>query len=307
MKYSKKRETLFLEPSLEYKNILQETNIVLSPSLYWVKKISLPLKSVRDVKKLLPSIFEDILPDGNYSYSAYKKEGYFLVFAYEDRRILEIIAQKNISVANIAKICFAQIFFEEIDLPLRISKEQALVMQDGVIVIVPSLWHPEAKELHIDDRVFPKETIVLEKFNHIVDKKNIYKVSSLLFFIAMLLGAELLIVDQNRDDILLAKEELFSKHNLKPTMMQNESLAKKYNLIHQQQMKLRSIIGTILTLGIKIDKKIASIAYKEKSFQIAFDGITESEFRPVAEALKEKSMEYKVDFKESKAFLEILL
>ncbi|MBE0514480.1 hypothetical protein [Sulfurimonas sp.] len=235
-KYSKKRETLFLEPSLEpsleLKSTEQKINIILSPSFYWVKKISLPLKHVRDVKKLLPSIFEEILPKGNYSYAVYKEEGYFLAFAYEDKKILEFLAKNGISGAHIANICFAQTFFSETDLPLLINKERALVMQDGIVLMVPSSWQTSAKEFYIDDRAFPKQTIVLEKFNYIVDKKKIYRIGSILIFIALLLGVELFMVQQNRDEILLAKESLFSKHNLKPTMMQNESMVKKYSALH---------------------------------------------------------------------------
>lgn len=310
-KYSKKRETLFLEPSIkpssELKSTEQDINIILSPSFYWVKKIFLPLKRERDVKKLLPSIFEEILPKGNYSYAVYKKEDYFLAFAYEDRKILEFLAKGGVSTANIADICFAQTFFNEADLPLRISKEKTLVMQEGIVLMVPSSWHKNAKEFYADDRAFPKQTIVLEKFNHIVDKKNIYQIGSLLIFIAFLLGVELFMLQQSRDEILTAKEEVFSKHNLKPTMMQNESMAKKYNTLHEQQMKFSSTIATIINLRLGSNEKIYSINYQGRSVHVLFNGVDESDFKHIAEALKMKNIEYKVDFKDSMAILEVQL
>lgn len=310
-KYSKKRETLFLEPSIEpsseIKSTEQDINIILSPSFYWVKKIFLPLKRERDVKKLLPSIFEEILPKGNYSYAVYKKEDYFLAFAYEDRKILEFLAKRGVSMANIADICFAQTFFNEADLPLRISKEKTLAMQEGIVLMVPSSWHKNAKEFYADDRAFPKQTIVLEKFNHIVDKKNIYQIGSLLIFIAFLLGVELFMLQQSRDEILTAKEEVFSKHNLKPTMMQNESMAKKYNALHEQQMKFSSTIATIVNLRLGSNEKIYSINYQGRSVHVLFNGVDESDFKHIAEALKMKNIEYKVDFKDSMAILEVQL
>ncbi|MGE4419524.1 MAG: hypothetical protein AB7D38_06795 [Sulfurimonas sp.] len=306
-KYSKKIETLFLEPSLEPKNTEQNVNIILSPSFYWVKKIFLPLKRARDVKKLLPSIFEEILPEGNYSYAVYKKEEYFLAFAYEDREILEFLAKRGISVAHVANICFAQTFFSEADLPLRISKERTLVMQDGIVVMVPSSWQISAKEFSLDDRNFPKQTITLEKFNHIVDKKNIYQIGSLLIFITFLLGIELFMVQQNRDEILSAKESIFSKYNLKPTMMQNESMAKKYSALHEQQMKFRTKIGTIINLQLKPNEKIDSISYKDRSIHVLFQSVKESDFKHIAAALEAKNIEYKVDFKDSMAILEVQL
>ncbi|MDQ1244305.1 MAG: hypothetical protein QG565_645 [Campylobacterota bacterium] len=306
-KYSKKIETLFLEPSLEFKSVEQNVNIILSPSFYWVKKISLPLKRERDVKKLLPSIFEEILPNGNYSYTVYKKEDYFLAFAYEDRVILEFLAARGVSMPHIANICFAQIFFSEADLPLRISKERTLVMQDGIVLMVPSSWQMSAKEFCLDDRVFPKQTIVLEKFNHIVDKKNIYQIGSLLVFVALLFGTELFMLQQNRDDVLSAKENLFATHNLKSTMMQNESMAKRYSALHEEQMKFRGIIAAIINLQLGQNEKIDSISYQNRSIRVLLNGVKESDFKHIAEALRAKNIGYKVNFKDTMAILEVQL
>jgi hypothetical protein len=296
-----------LEPTLELKSIGQDINIILSPSFYWVKKIVLPLKHERDVKKLLPSIFEEILPKGVYSYEVYKKEDYFLAFAYEDKKILEFLAARGVSTAKIANICFAQIFFSEADLPLRISDKRTLVMQDGILLIVPSSWHKSAKEFYIDERVFPEHTIVLEKFNHIVDKKKIYQIGYIVIFIALLLSVELFMVQQSRDEILAAKEEVFSKYNLKPTMIQNESMAKGYNALHEQQMKFRSTIATVTNLQLRQNEKIDSINYKDRKVHVIFSGVSKSSFGHIADVLKMKNIEYKLDFKDSMAILEVQL
>lgn len=306
-KYSKKIETLFLEPSLEFKSTEEDVNIILSPSFYWVKKIVLPLKHERDVKKLLPSIFEEILPNGIYSYAVYKEEDSFLVFAYEDRKILEFLAKRGINTAQIANICFAQIFFSEADLPLRINKERTLVMQDGILLMVPSSWHKSAKEFYIDDRAFPDETIVLEKFNHIADRKNIYQIVAILTFIALLFGVELFMAQQSREELFAAKEELFSKHDLKPTMMQNESMAKEYNALYDEQMKFRSAIAAITTLQLAQNEKIESINYKDRIVHVLFSGVRKSDFGHIAEELKMKKIEHKLNFKDSMAILEVQL
>ena len=99
MKFNTKLKTIFLDPNSDksvinnYDNdsILvtddaskkrEKVNVILSPSLYWVKKLSLPVKYVREVKKLLPSIFEDTLPKGNYNYTAYKSGEDFFGFEH---------------------------------------------------------------------------------------------------------------------------------------------------------------------------------------------------------------------------------
>ena len=47
-------------------------NVILSPSMYWVKRVTLPVKYLYEVKSLIPSLFEENLPEGKYSYSAYR-------------------------------------------------------------------------------------------------------------------------------------------------------------------------------------------------------------------------------------------
>ena len=84
-KFNKQIDTIFLDTICDNFHTDNKVNIILSPSLYWIKKVSLPVKNVKDVKPLLASIFEDILPDGTYNYSAYKNDDAYLVFAYEDK------------------------------------------------------------------------------------------------------------------------------------------------------------------------------------------------------------------------------
>ncbi|MEA2091565.1 MAG: hypothetical protein U9O83_04260 [Campylobacterota bacterium] len=116
--FNPKLTTLFLDPNSEssYSAIKgAKVNIILSPSLYWVKKLSLPVKYLRDAKKLLPSLFEDTLPKGNYSYTAYKSGDEFLIFAYEDKYILETLSKEGISLSNVANVYFAQSEMQNIE------------------------------------------------------------------------------------------------------------------------------------------------------------------------------------------------
>ncbi len=74
MQFNRQHKILFLDPNYPAVCGDEKVDIILSPSLYWIKKISLPLNSLREVRTLLPSIFEDMLPDGIYSYSVYKNQ-----------------------------------------------------------------------------------------------------------------------------------------------------------------------------------------------------------------------------------------
>ena len=85
MKFNTQLKTLFLDPHSEIEHTDEKVNIILSPALYWVKRQTLPVKYIRDAMKLLPSIFEESVPEGHYSYSAYKDGDTFVLFAYDDK------------------------------------------------------------------------------------------------------------------------------------------------------------------------------------------------------------------------------
>jgi len=185
-KFSNKSSIIFLD---EHANVLplsitnkQKINIILSPSHYWVKKISLPVKYAREAKKLLPSLFEDILPDGNYSYSVYKNDDDFLIFAYEDKAILDLIAKKNIPSSKIANIYFAQSELDNIKGAMKVNDTQSIYVKDGIVVLLPCCWIEESGNLDLTKIILSKHKINLQQFSHIVDTRSLYKIAKKLDF-----------------------------------------------------------------------------------------------------------------------------
>ena len=145
--FNSKLKTIFLDPNSSTNNNSvaddEKVNVILSPSLYWVKKVSLPVKHEREVKKLLPSLFEDILPEDNYSYYVYKTGEEFLIFAYSDKIILDTLLEKNISLSNVSKIYFAQSEIKDIESALKINETQSIYLKDDLLILVPCCWIQE--------------------------------------------------------------------------------------------------------------------------------------------------------------------
>lgn len=56
MKFNQKIQTVFLDPSSDAFSVDGDVNVILSPSLYWVKKVSLPVSSMREARQLLASL-----------------------------------------------------------------------------------------------------------------------------------------------------------------------------------------------------------------------------------------------------------
>ena len=192
-RFKRSTDVVFLDPQSSETIVTQngkKLEIVLSPKMYWVKKMSLPVSSVREVNKLLPSIFEDSLPAGFYSYYAYKNKEEFILFAYEDKKILSLIASKGISTTDIASIRFAQTEFSDLEGAVNINTKESMYIKDTLLILAPSIWVEDAVDLDLSKIKHSKHTIKLQQFGHIVDKKSLYTVGGVLVSLALILLIE---------------------------------------------------------------------------------------------------------------------
>lgn len=291
--------TLFLDPNstegFEYEKGRQ-LDIILSPALYWVKKLKLPLKSVHEVKKLLPSIFEDSLPEAHYSYTAYKSGEEYLVFAYEDKKIFDLLSARGISYADIGSVHFAQSEFLEIESAFCVNEKQCMYLKDELLVLAPSAWISEKTQLNIEDIKLSNHTVKLQQFSHIVDNSSLYKIGAILGILVLIFSVEIFIVSSKKAEIVSAKEELFSKYKLQPTMFQNNSALKKYESIDKRQKALREHISYFLTLGLQSGQKISLIEYKNKTLRVTVSGVNQKNAPHIQKQLDAKGVSYKTSF-----------
>lgn len=292
MKFNKKLPTIFLDPHLEYEKTDSKVNVILSPSLYWVKKISLPVKYVRDAKQLLPSIFEDILPEGSYSYFAYKSDDQFMVFAYSDKLILDTLSQKGISLSSVAKIYFAQSEIKDIEGALKINETQSIYLKDDMLILVPCCWIEEKGDLDLADIKHSKHNISLQQFGHIVDTKSLYKIAAILMVLIMIVGTEYFITTQKISSVISSQDKLFDKYNLKSTTFQNKALLKKYETIHLSQTKIREYMSYILSIKLQNGVKISLISIKNKKILVNFIGIKKGSKTNISKFLKSKKIPF---------------
>lgn len=314
MKFKNKFKTIFLDKnSLNY-NVnnfahpgQDKVNIILSPSMYWVKKLSLPVKYVREVKKLLPSIFEDTLPEGKYSYTAYKSGDQFFAFAYEDKVILDTIQEKGIPSSNIANVYFAQSELENFEGALKINETQSIYIKDELLIQVPCCWVHENGDLDVSEITLSKHKVPLQHFSHIVDNKSLYKIGAIILIFILLVFGEYYITLNKTAQITQQKDELFSKYNLKSTMFQNKSLYKKYNAIHLKQTKIREYTSIILALRLEEEVKLSLLTIKDKTLVANFTNVKKGKEKAIVKILKAKKINIKSTLKEDTLHVEIVL
>lgn len=308
MTFKRSSTTLFLDPNSE--TIVEfekgeKLNIILSPSLYWVKKQALPVKSVREVKKLLVSIFEDSLPEGHYSYTAYKHGDQFLLFAYEDKKIISLLNAKGINLVDIGSIYFAQNEFSSLEGAVTLNATQSMYLKDELLVLAPSAWISESKELDLENIELSKQTIKLQQFGHIVDNSSLYKIGAILVILAIILLVEIFVASSKRDGVVELQDAVFSKYKLQSTMFQNESTKSKYNTIHKAQTKLREHIAAFLTMKLKVTQKITLIEYKNRVLYVTVSDISKGHERSVTSQLDSKGIKYKVSYNDDSMKVEM--
>ena len=289
--------TLFIDSLLEEKIEYEKgtkLNIILSPSLYWVKKLSLPISNLREVKKLLPSIFEDNLPKSHYSYTAYKKEDDFILFAYEDKKIFELLKKLHINSSDVLGIYFAQSEFETMSGACEVNATQSIYLQNSLVVLAPTQWLTESKALVLENISLSKHKIKLQQFGHIVDRKSFYKIGIVLALLALVLIGEIFITKSKLNDIRESKEKLFSRYKLQSTMFQNRAGLKKYSKIHTIETKLREYISYFLSMKLSNKEKITSIEYKNGFLNVTISNLVKTSADRIKMQLDTKGVIYKI-------------
>ena len=269
--------TLFLDPldtNTLYYEQGEKLRIILSPALYWVQKVQLPIQSIREVRKLLPSLFEDLLPEANYSYSVYRENDAFFIFAYEDAKIIELLQKKGVSIGDVAAVYFAQSELSNIQEAITINETQALYLQDSLVSIVPHDWVEKSRNLDVKNIKLSKHHVTLQHFKHLVENTTLVKVAvlSLIFIVILIVQLFMLSVELTKKEE--ATDALFSKYALPSTLFQNRSVLQKYTKIYNKQKSLREHLGVILHLQLDKNEKIASLQYTKQGLSFRVTGLT---------------------------------
>jgi hypothetical protein len=272
-----------------------------------VKKIALPVKYLRDAKKLLPSLFEDILPEGNYSYTLNRYEDEFLIFAYEDKKLLELLNLKGINVSQVKNIYFAQNEFVNLKYPVKIDENSSLYFKDKILILVPNIWVDESVDLEISSITLSKHSITLKQFENSADEKVMYTLIALLILIISTISVEYYITTQKISKVLSLKEELFKKHSLKPTMFQNKSMLREYVSINKKQMLLRKYIKYALNINLKKSVYISLIDLRANTLIFEFHGVKKGREKSLKKVFDEKNVKYISSFKKNRWHMEIKL
>ncbi len=246
-------------------------NIVLTPSYYWIKRAYLDVNFTSAALKYAPSIFEGMLPEGNYAYYALKDGKEYIFFAYEPDEIISSIKAKGIQPSQIAGIYFAQNEMGGITAPIQCNKREAVVLHNDTLLQVPIYLVDESKmKRSLEDITqLSKHKIVLHKSSITHSMKELAPIMIAVAALIVLYAAQLLMSFVQKEEIT-AQPSVFQEYRLPSTFVQNSSIEKKLKKSFKAQTNFRKVVFAILKLPLRDQQRIQTLDYDKENFVISF-------------------------------------
>ena len=184
------KELLLVHTAMKHVSLSEPVNIMLTPQFYTLKKEILPVTYAYQAKRLAGSLFEGLLDgEGSYEFFVYKEDEHWTFIAYDIDKIIDFLQKKGFNQGDVSKIFFAQQSVEEFTAPYVLSDQDALVVLDDTVVLVPvnALSTEEASSLKFDRHFTPKKGVSLEDASSsIFTLKQTVIFSTVFIFFAMM-------------------------------------------------------------------------------------------------------------------------
>ena len=252
-------------------DVQDKINIILTPSFYWVKRAYLEVKFASIALKYAPSIFEGMLPEGNYAYYVVKTKEDYVFFAYEPDEIISFLESKGVESTQVSGVYFAQNEMEELSSPVECNEEDVLVMHKGTLIQLnkhlvdtSSLSAYDNKEQELS-----KHKVTLHKSSVTHSFKELVPLFSVLSLLIVLYATQLFFT-YSQQQALNAQSSVFSHYKLPPTFLQNSSIEKKLSKDFKAQRSFRQLMSSLLKFPMSQRQGIKSLNYDKGLFKIIF-------------------------------------
>ena len=262
-----KREVVFISKFSSVK-LDKRSDIILSPEFYWVIKRKLPVKTPREARKLCDSLFDGILPKGEYEYKVIKEDEFFYIFAYDSEFIIKTLKSIGLDLSKVNAIYLAQ---NELLKGIAYNfEDRAYIEQDGIFVSLPkNLVTNDTKD--INEVEFTKLSgikISLERYSSLIDKRTLNIIMSLTMIFITLTLFELFLYKKEYDTTVKTKELLYEKYNLPKTSWQINAIKEKVDKIFKKEIAIRDEIYAILKIPLKKGSFIKTLDVKSDSAKV---------------------------------------
>lgn len=253
-------------------NFDEKYDIILSPSYYWVKKEKLPVSYTYQAKSYASAIFEGSIPKGNYNFLAQKKGEYFILFAYNDLDILQMLERIGIKSTQISKVYFAQSEFESINEPILLNENEALAKNDDILIKLPAKFLHNGISLKeaISSTQRSKNYINLSKFSQVIEPKSLYKALVALTILIVLYSAQFISLNNALKEQTKTQSEIYTKYKLPKTSIQLNSMIKNLENTAKKQKNLRNAIHEVLKTPLEKDEYLLELKQDSNKIELSY-------------------------------------
>jgi len=247
---------------------------VLGPSLYWFREKTLPAKTVAAAKKLAPSVFDAIIPAGEYSYFVLKRdEGSFWLFAYDEAAIVDAIRAAGLRSRSIRNIYFAQTECLSLERPLLVGTQKVLATIDGVITLLPSGYVSETEPLDAFFKSHPRSSnripVTLYR-NALLDHKAVRSLTAVAGVFALIYGLNYLMARKQLHAVTAKQETIMQTYRLPQTSFERDGLLNALQKKQQSQAALREKVKALFTLPLKKGTHIESLTLTTQKVSLSY-------------------------------------
>jgi len=272
---NKKLKRIFLtkKTKVDFKN---KVDLVLSPEFYWVRKFEIPVKNEKEALKVLPTLYEDILPDEDFEYYCLKTdESKFICFAYNNNTILEHIKNSGLQLSQIRTVYFAQFQMESYE-SFEID-ENAYVYEKDILIKIPKnmILDIESLSNELEGSQFNNHKINMKFYSNVINSKYIYSLVILLGLLVAINALRYYSFDKENNNINERISKIKKNKNMPKTNIQTKSILQSMKKKIDSEIELRKAVAYILTFKKSRDsERIEKISFKENKIKVIFSNST---------------------------------
>lgn len=269
----KNKALILVHSAMKKVDLTEDVNVMLSPQFYTLKKEPLPVRYAYQAKRIAPSLFDGLLEGGKaYEYMVWREEEQWVFLAYDLETISTFLEEKGFDLAHVSTLFFAQQAVEHFVSPLALGENEALVVLENVVVVIPktALGQDESPSLVFDESFTPKKGIVLHSaYGSLLTRKQTVILSTIFILLSFLFFVEGSRYSETTEEIQMQIEELLEDYPSLTSKYTRDSIISKYKTLDTLERKKRDIIKTLSGMIFK-GVTLKAFAMNDKSFSVHF-------------------------------------
>jgi hypothetical protein len=262
----------------------ERVDVMLTPQFYTLKREALPVRYAYQAKRIAPSLFEGLLDESEtYDYFVNRGENGWEFIAYDPQKIREFLLSRGITPEKTGRLFFAQQVAEDMETPVALGDEQALVNLDGIATVVPRIALDERELQTTADRLkTPKKGISLGgSEGSLLTQRQALSLAAVLLLFAGMWFYEGWRYDGGSEQEQSRIEALLTAYPALQSSYTRQSVADKYEKIDSTERKKREVIKALSGMIFK-GVTLTSLALNDKGFKADF----ETSGKEIADKLK---------------------